>query len=101
MNRPSHNGTYVSFHDATLNGSIVLSYDCGWSPNVTYIHDTIIIDAPYGWIPGHQYYVTLDSGWYYFIFVDCILFFVHLGASSGNDFCRKLREFFSLIKIMN
>ena len=46
----------------------------GWSPNVTYIYDTIIIDAPYGWIPGHQYYVTFDNGWYCFIFVDCTRF---------------------------
>ena len=45
-----------------MNNTIVLQYDCGWSPMVTYSGDTIIIYAPYAWIPGHQYYVTFDSG---------------------------------------
>ena len=72
VNRPGRNGTYISFHDATLNGLIVLQYDCGWSPNVIYVGNTIIIQTSITWTPGHRYYVTLDSG-----------------ASSGNDFCRK------------
>jgi hypothetical protein len=62
VNRPGHNGTYISFNDATLNGTVVLSYDCGWSPNVIYSGDTVIIYAPFAWVPGHLYYVTLDSG---------------------------------------
>ncbi|CAF3354020.1 unnamed protein product [Rotaria sp. Silwood2] len=70
VNRPGHNGTYVSFHDATLNGTVVLSYDAGWSSNIIYSGSTIIIYAPYAWTPGHLYYITLDSG-----------------VSSGNDFC--------------
>jgi len=72
VNRPGHNGTYISFHDATLNGSIAVQYDCGWSPNVIYTGNTIIIYTTITWTYGHRYYVTLDSG-----------------ASSGNDFCRK------------
>ena len=60
--RPSRNGTYVSFIDATMNNTIVLQYDCGWSPNVMYSGDTIMIYAPYMWTPGHQYSVTFDSG---------------------------------------
>ncbi|CAF3101921.1 unnamed protein product [Rotaria sp. Silwood2] len=70
VNRPGHNGTYVSFHDATLNGTVVLSYDAGWSSNIIYSGSTIIIYAPYAWTPGHLYYITFDSG-----------------VSSGNDFC--------------
>lgn len=62
VNRPGHNDTYVRFNDATLNGTNVLSYDCGWSPNVIYSGSTIIIYAPYPWVPGHLYYVTFDSG---------------------------------------
>jgi hypothetical protein len=62
VNRPGHNGTYVYFNDATLNGTVVLLYDCGWSPNVIYVGDTIFIDAPFAWVPGHTYYVTFDSG---------------------------------------
>jgi hypothetical protein len=62
VNRPGHNGTYVYFNDATLNGTLAISYDCGWSPNVMYSGSTISIYAPYAWIPGHHYYVTFDSG---------------------------------------
>lgn len=64
VNRPGRNGTYVHFRDATLNGTIVLSFDCGWSPNVIYSGSTIIINtAPYNnWTYGHTYYVTFDSG---------------------------------------
>ncbi len=75
VNRPGHNGTYIYFNDATLNGAVVLSYDCGWSPNVIYSGSTIVINAPYAWTPGHTYYVTLDSGLYCYIFVDLMLFF--------------------------
>jgi hypothetical protein len=67
VNRPGHNGTYIYFNDATLNGTVVLSYDCGWSPNVVYSGDTIIIYAPFAWVPGHHYYVTFDSGLYCYI----------------------------------
>ena len=62
VNRPGHNGTYVSFHDANLNGSVVLAYDCGYSTNVNYVGDTIVVNAPFAWVPGHQYYVTFDQG---------------------------------------
>jgi hypothetical protein len=67
VNRPGHNGTYVSFNDATLNGTIVLQYDCGWSPNVNYIGSTIVVNAQYSWTPGHHYYVTFDSGLHCYI----------------------------------
>jgi hypothetical protein len=78
VNRPGHNGTYISFHDATLNGTVVLQYDCGWSPNVIYSGDTIVIYAPYPWVPGHSYYITFDSGLlcYIEIFVDLMFFFI-------------------------
>ena len=62
VNRPGHNGTYVRFNDATANITNILSYDCGWSPNVIYSGSTIIIYAPYPWIYGHLYYITFDSG---------------------------------------
>jgi hypothetical protein len=67
VNRPGHNGTYIYFNDATLNGTVVLQYDCGWSPNIIYTGDTIIIYAPFAWVPGHLYYVTFDSGLHYSI----------------------------------
>ena len=67
VNRPGHNGTYVRFNDATLGGTTVLQYDCGWSPNVIYSGSTIIIKTNYTWTPGHNYYVTFDSGNYYYI----------------------------------
>ena len=63
VNRPGRNGTYIYFRDATLNNSVALKFDCGWSPNVIYSGSTILIDtAPFVWTPGHFYYVTLDSG---------------------------------------
>ena len=62
VNRPGRNGTFVRFIDATLNNTQVLAYDCGWSTMVTYSGSTIIIYAPYAWVPGHRYYVTFDSG---------------------------------------
>jgi hypothetical protein len=78
VNRPGRNGTYIYFNDATLNGTVVLSYDCGWSTNVIYSGSTIIINAPYAWVPGHQYYVTLDSGLYCYIYplINSMLFLV-------------------------
>ena len=63
VNRPGHNGTYISFNDMTVGGPPVLQYDCGWSPNVIYSGSTIIIYAPFAWAPGHRYYITFDSGW--------------------------------------
>jgi hypothetical protein len=77
MNRPSHNGTYVYFHDATLNGTVVLQYDCGWSPNVIYSGSTMIIYAPFSWVPGHTYYITFDSGlnFYIEVLLDSMHFF--------------------------
>ena len=62
VNRPGRNGTFIHFIDATANNTEVLSYDCGWSPMVTYSGNTIIIYAPHNWTFGHQYYVTFDSG---------------------------------------
>ena len=71
VNRPGRNGTFVHFNDATLNGTRVLWYDCGWSPNVIYSGSTIIINtAPFIWTYGHHYYVTFDSG----MFVSLIVF---------------------------
>ena len=90
VNRPGRNGTYVYFNDATMNNTAVLQYDCGWSPFVTYSGSTIIIYAPYAWLPGHTYFVTFDSGLYFHILIlwnsRCLYF---IGASSGTDFCRK------------
>lgn len=60
--RSWRNGTFIRFYDATMNGTAALEYDCGWSPNVIYLGSTININAPYPWTPGHQYYVTFDSG---------------------------------------
>ena len=62
VNRPGRNGTYIHFHDATASNTVVLEYDCGWSPMVVYSGSTIIINAPYAWIYGHQYFITFDSG---------------------------------------
>ena len=63
VNRPGRNGTYIKFLDATLNGTVVLQFDCGYSTNVIYSGSTIIINtAPFLWTYGHFYYVTFDSG---------------------------------------
>ena len=63
VNRPKRNGTYIHFNDATMNNSRVLSFDCGYSSNITYAGSTIIImTAPFLWTYGHSYYVTFDSG---------------------------------------
>ncbi|CAF0820992.1 unnamed protein product [Adineta steineri] len=71
VNRPTLNGTYIYFTDATANNTLVQKFDCGWAPEVIYTGFTTIIRflvAP--WIPGHFYYVTFDSG-----------------VASGTDFC--------------
>lgn len=53
----------IYFRDATLGGTLVQQYDCGWSPEITYTGFTIVIRFPVApWIPGHFYYVTMDSG---------------------------------------
>ena len=68
VNRPGRNGTYIRFHDETLNGTTVLAFDCGYSTNVIYSGTTIIINtAPHIWTFGHFYYVTLDSGRFAFV----------------------------------
>lgn len=62
VNRPSRNGTYVRFIDDATN-QVVASLDCGHDANVTYIGSTVIfrvLNPP--WIPGHTYYIQLDSG---------------------------------------
>ena len=66
VNRPTRNGTFIHFKDSTTN-TIVLSYDCGWAPEVTYTGFTIIVRVPLPtpWIPGHNYYVMFDSGSYF------------------------------------
>ena len=58
-----------------MNNTEVLSYDCGWSTKVTYSGSTIIIDAPYNWTFGHQYYVTFDSGKYHEFFTEILIHF--------------------------
>ncbi|CAF1325437.1 unnamed protein product [Adineta steineri] len=61
--RPTLNGTYIYFTDATANNTLVQKFDCGWDPNVIYTGYTTIIRFPVApWIPGHFYYVTFDSG---------------------------------------
>ncbi|CAF3285324.1 unnamed protein product [Rotaria sp. Silwood2] len=70
ISRPTRNGTYIHFKDATTN-TIVQSYDCGWEPEVTYTGFTIVIRFPTApWIIGHSYYVMFDSG-----------------VASGTEFC--------------
>ncbi|UJR14644.1 hypothetical protein I4U23_001637 [Adineta vaga] len=71
VNRPTRNGTYIYFWDSTLGGTLVQKYDCGWEPEVTYTGFTTVIRFPTApWIPGHFYYVTMDSG-----------------VASGTEFC--------------
>ncbi|CAF4116379.1 unnamed protein product [Adineta steineri] len=73
VNRPTLNGTYIYFTDATANNTLVQKFDCGWAPEVIYTGFTTIIRFPVApWIPGHFYYVTFDSG-----------------VASGTDFCGK------------
>jgi hypothetical protein len=91
VNRPGRNGTYVHFNDATMNNARVLSFDCGWSPNVIYSGSTIIIRTdPFVWTHNHHYYLTFDSGTRIFFQVLCSSFHCFFtGASSGTEFCRK------------
>ncbi|UJR14650.1 hypothetical protein I4U23_001643 [Adineta vaga] len=71
VNRPTRNGTYIYFWDSTLGGTLVQKYDCGWESEVTYTGFTTVIRFPTApWIPGHFYYVTMDSG-----------------VASGTEFC--------------
>ncbi|CAF3771940.1 unnamed protein product [Rotaria sordida] len=70
VSRPTRNGTYIHFKDATTN-TTVQSYDCGWQSEVTYTGYTIVIRFPTApWIVGHSYYVMFDSG-----------------VASGTEFC--------------
>ncbi len=87
VNLPNRNGTWIYFNDATLN-TVVLQYGCGWDPNVIYSADTIIIYAPYPWVPGDTYYVTFDSGFNFWFWIFLFILYL-LGVSSGSDFCRK------------
>ncbi|CAF1348326.1 unnamed protein product, partial [Rotaria sordida] len=61
VHRPTRNGTYVKFMDATTNTS-VQTFDAGWQSNILYTGNTIIIITNYTWIPGRRYYVLFDSG---------------------------------------
>ena len=62
VNRPTRNGTFIHFKDATTN-TIVRSYDCGWAPEVQYTGFTVVIRFPSPpWVIGHSYYVMFDSG---------------------------------------
>ena len=75
VGRPTRNNTNVCFHNASSNAS-VLCYDAGYSPNVIYTGNTIVIVTNFTWTPGAFYYVTMDSGF-----------------ASGSVFCRKLFYF--------
>ncbi|CAF1507596.1 unnamed protein product [Adineta ricciae] len=71
VNRPTRNGTFIYFRNASGGGSLVQKYDCGWEPEVTYTGYTIVIRFPVApWTPGHFFYVTMDSG-----------------VASGTEFC--------------
>ena len=61
VHRPTRNGTYIRFVDASNNATVV-QYDAGWSPSMIYTGNTIIIYTNYSWIPGRSYYVLFDSG---------------------------------------
>lgn len=61
VNRPTRNGTYIRFMDASTNTSVV-QYDAGWAPNMIYTGNTIIIVTNYTWTLGGNYYVLFDSG---------------------------------------
>jgi hypothetical protein len=65
VNRPTRNDTFIYFWDATAGDNLTAKYDCGWSPEITYTGFTIVVRFPVApWIPGHFYYVTMDSGAY-------------------------------------
>lgn len=77
--RPSRNGTYINFIDATTN-TTVLQYDCGWAPQVIYTGYTIAIyiPIPTPWIPGRSYYVLFDSGMSLLSFFACFIIYTLL-----------------------
>ena len=88
VHRPRRRGTFIHFHDATLNNARIFSIDCFSTSNVTYSNDTMTINIQYTWIPGHSYYITLDSGLFfrnqsYLSF----MFFLDLGVLTGDEFC--------------
>ncbi|UJR12009.1 hypothetical protein I4U23_016187 [Adineta vaga] len=72
VSRPTRNGTYISFYDSTTGSpTLVQQFDCGWQTEVTYTGLTVVIRFPVApWIPGHSYYVNMDSG-----------------VASGSEFC--------------
>ncbi|CAF0806646.1 unnamed protein product [Rotaria sordida] len=61
VHRPTRNGTYIKFMDASTNTSVQV-FDAGWQPNILYYGNTISIITSYSWIPGRSYYVLFDSG---------------------------------------
>ncbi|CAF4624569.1 unnamed protein product [Rotaria sp. Silwood1] len=61
VHRPTRNGTYIKFMDASTN-TAVQTFDAGWESNILYSGDTISIIASYSWVPGRSYYVLFDSG---------------------------------------
>ncbi|UJR14657.1 hypothetical protein I4U23_001650 [Adineta vaga] len=53
----------MSFNSDITKIPFSFKYDCGWEPEVTYTGFTTVIRFPTApWIPGHFYYVTMDSG---------------------------------------
>ncbi|CAF1380296.1 unnamed protein product [Adineta steineri] len=71
VNRPTLNGTFIYFTDATANNTLVQKFDSGWDPNVIYTgYTTIIRFTVPPWIPGHFYHVTFATG-----------------VASGTEFC--------------
>ncbi|UJR17501.1 hypothetical protein I4U23_004396 [Adineta vaga] len=71
VNRPTRNGTFIYFWNASAGGTLVRKFDCGWESEVTYTGFTTIIRFPTApWTEGHFFYVTMDGG-----------------VASGTDFC--------------
>ena len=68
VNRPTRNGTYIRFIDAS-NDIIVQQFDAGWQSNVVYTGKTIIIVTNYTWSYGANYYITFDSGKFLFYII--------------------------------
>ncbi|UJR34805.1 hypothetical protein I4U23_027586 [Adineta vaga] len=69
VGRPTRNGTYIRFHEADTNAT-VLYYDAGYASNIVYTGPAIVIITNYTWTPGKSYYITMDSGF-----------------ASANEFC--------------
>ncbi|CAF4973187.1 unnamed protein product [Rotaria sp. Silwood1] len=61
VHRPTRNGTYIRFMDASTNTSVRV-FDAGWASNILYYGNTSSIITSYSWIPGRSYYVLFDSG---------------------------------------